>query len=457
MNSLQFIVGTFILSTATIPAFGDDLCTDDSTIEQAIDGDIRHGRTVATDGSILVVGDYSADNYRGAMMIRQWSGGSWTEQQVVYGVDDYDEFGTSVAVANNIVLATASESVDGDVDIIELVDGAWTRTGSLVMPEGWQCAHYGLAMTATWAAVPLVNSDSGFAAVGMWRQSDGAWAIEQTIELGQQSSVDTDMHDDQMVIGWSGADDDTDDEGLVEVYEVDEFDTWNPIADFPGGEANGFSGQMVSIYDDRVAFASGGSYLTNGEWPAKIEVWDFTLVDGWVENWASVFGEFDQLNDLDLGDGVLAAAIWGIDGWSTVTVHPETGMELSFHDQGGEGYGPRYTVDVGVGMVLYDVTLDDESREVRWRPAHDCDQNGVSDACDNLLGSADLDVNGQLDRCECLGNINPHIDANVDVDDISAVLFHWGSETGHADCDGDGTCGVLDLLIILENWGECEE
>jgi hypothetical protein len=453
------LIGMFILSTGTLPAIAGSICQEESTIETIADGGIRHGRSVATDGSILVVGDYSADSYRGAIIIRQWSGGAWSEEQVVYGVDIYDEFGASVAVANNVVLATASEALDGDVDIIELVLGAWTRTGSIVMPEGWQCVQRGLAMTDTWAAIPLVHSDSGFAAVGMWRQSGGIWTIEQTIELGQASGIHIDMHEDQMVIGWYEADGVTVYEGLVEVYEVDEFDTWNSTAAIPGGSAYLLSGQIVSIFDDQIAFASGGWYLTSNEWPAMVDVLNHSPGDGWVETWSNVVGDSYQFNDLDLGDGIIAAVIWDSDehdGWQTVIADPATGMELSFHDPGGEGHGPRYVASVGEGMVLYDVTLEDGSREVRMRPAADCDQNGVKDACDDLLGAADLDANGELDRCECAGNLNPHIDVNVDADDILDVLFYWGTETGHGDCDGDGVCGVLDLLIILENWGECE-
>ena len=459
MNSVRLIVGTFILSIGTLPTAGEAICQEESTIEQIVDGGIRHGRAVATDGSILVVGDYSADTYRGAIIIRQWSGGAWAEKQVVYGVDHYDEFGASVAVANNIVLATAPETTSGDVGIIELVLGAWTRTGSIVMPEGWQCAQRGLAMTDTWAAIPLVNSDNGFAAVGMWLQSGGIWAIEQTIELGQESDIHIDMHEDQMVIGWSQADGDTVNEGLVEVYEVNEYDIWNSTAAFPGGSAYLLSGQIVSIFEDQVAFASGGWYVTSNEWPARVDVLNHSPGDGWAETWSNVVGDSYQFNDLDLGDGVIAAVLWNSDehaGWQTVIADPVTGMELSFNDPGGEEHGPRYVVNVGEGMVLYDVTLDDGSRQVRMRPADDCDQNGVKDACDDEFGAADLDANGELDRCECLGNINPHIDANVDADDILDVLLYWGTETGHGDCDGDGVCGVLDLLIILENWGECE-
>lgn len=459
MNAVRLIVGTVLLLAATLPATGDANCQEESTIEAIVDGGIRHGRSVATDGSILVVGDYSADSNGGAIIISQWSGVAWTEQQVVYGVIPFGELGSSVAVANGVVLATAPETADGDVDIIQLVLGDWTRTGSIVMPEGWQCAQRGLAMTVTWAAIPLANSDTGFAAVGMWRQSGGVWAIEQIIELGQSSSIDIDMHDDQMVIGWFEADGDTVNEGLVEVYEVNEFDTWNSTAAFPGGSANLLSGQIVSIFDDQIAFASGGWYVTGNEWPARVDVLNNSPGDGWAETWSNVVGDSYQFNDLDLEDGIIAAVVWSSDehdGWQTVIADPATGMELSFHDPGGEGHGPRYVASVGKGMVLYDVTLEDGSRQVRMRPADDCDQNGVKDACDDEFGAADLDANGELDRCECAGNINPHIDANVDADDILDALLYWGTETGHGDCDGDGVCGVLDLLIILENWGECE-
>ncbi|MCH8345266.1 MAG: hypothetical protein IH983_14950, partial [Planctomycetes bacterium] len=53
--------------------------------------------------------------------------------------------------------------------------------------------------------------------------------------------------------------------------------------------------------------------------------------------------------------------------------------------------------------------------------------------------AADLDGNG-----------------SVGILDLLVLLSAWGTNPGHpADFDGDGTVGILDLLTLLANWGPC--
>ncbi len=47
-------------------------------------------------------------------------------------------------------------------------------------------------------------------------------------------------------------------------------------------------------------------------------------------------------------------------------------------------------------------------------------------------------------------------DGSVGILDLLALLAAWGPNPGHqADLDGDGTVGILDLLTLLANWGPC--
>jgi hypothetical protein len=238
---------------------------------------------------------------------------------------------------------------------------------------------------------------------------------------------------------------------------------WEQVATLSGTSMNEQKGQCVAVHNGRIAYSSGGFYATGDDWPARIVTIEFEEGVGWRQLAAFESDLQEQVNDLDLDGDVVAAVIWdyagGGDGqnWRTVVADPETLEELSFVDPGGPGHGPRYQVSIGGDMVLYDATLDDASRIARLRVANDCDLNGSQDVCDRAnYAGADLNEDGELDRCICPGNVNPHVDNTVDSADISEALFlYWGDDTGHADFDGDGLCDVRDLLIILEHWGDC--
>ena len=86
----------------------------------------------------------------------------------------------------------------------------------------------------------------------------------------------------------------------------------------------------------------------------------------------------------------------------------------------------------------------------------DCNENGQPDACDIFEGSSqDQNGNGIPDECETPGDLDG--DGVVGVLDLLILLSNWGpcDDCGNcpADLDGDCTVGVTDLLILLGNWG----
>lgn len=90
--------------------------------------------------------------------------------------------------------------------------------------------------------------------------------------------------------------------------------------------------------------------------------------------------------------------------------------------------------------------------EIR-RISYDCNGNGVSDFVDVATGtSSDLNGNGYPDECETPGDLNG--DGSVNVLDLLLLLTDWGPCLGcAADLNGDGAVDVLDLLEMLTNWG----
>lgn len=82
----------------------------------------------------------------------------------------------------------------------------------------------------------------------------------------------------------------------------------------------------------------------------------------------------------------------------------------------------------------------------------DCDGNGRPDVCD-LADGGDQDGDGELDACQCIGDIDG--DGQVGVEEILTVIEHWGSAGSPADVDGSGVVDTGDVLLILSHWGAC--
>ncbi len=86
----------------------------------------------------------------------------------------------------------------------------------------------------------------------------------------------------------------------------------------------------------------------------------------------------------------------------------------------------------------------------------DCNDNGVSDACDIASGTSDdINGNGIPDECECWGDLNG--DGVIDLADLAQLLGNYGTtsgavyEDGDMDCDGD--VDLSDLAALLGVYG----
>lgn len=86
----------------------------------------------------------------------------------------------------------------------------------------------------------------------------------------------------------------------------------------------------------------------------------------------------------------------------------------------------------------------------------DCDDNGLVDIYEIAFeGAPDVDNNGLLDDCECVGDFNG--DNIVDSFDLNVILGNFGGGA-FADINGDGVTDSIDLNIILGNFGQpCPE
>lgn len=150
---------------------GDDACTDQLSMEIAIDGaggDL-YGYSVDIDGSRAIVGAPYDDNGKGinsgAAYILEKISGNWVEvaKILVPDGDADDLFGESVAISGNLVIIGASKYAGKGAAFIFSGSGAtWTLVKKLVPADGAANDDYGVSVdiTATNAIVGAANDDA---------------------------------------------------------------------------------------------------------------------------------------------------------------------------------------------------------------------------------------------------------------------------------------------------------
>ena len=94
---------------------------------------------------------------------------------------------------------------------------------------------------------------------------------------------------------------------------------------------------------------------------------------------------------------------------------------------------------------------------VEW--SADCNNDGTVDYGQILRGELpDINHNGTLDTCECIGDI--YVDRIINGGDLGVLLAYWGPTTNAAasiacDLNVDGVVSGSDLGILLAYWGPC--
>ncbi|MDP6312350.1 MAG: hypothetical protein QF781_09385, partial [Phycisphaerales bacterium] len=170
--------------------------------------------------------------------------------------------------------------------------------------------------------------------------------------------------------------------------------------------------------------------------------------------------EDSQINYLAIEGDDLVVVLWS-------NVHSES--EFSTHHlqrssgvwyyqgelapNGAETDYPRYVAAMDDGMLVMDGGNATTERVAWVLPPNDCDDTGKADSCEVLLPGADGNSDSIIDRCACPGDLD--FNGDRDGEDIVAFLSLWAGATAAGDLDADGEVGVLDLLVILTQWGDC--
>jgi len=94
-------------------------------------------------------------------------------------------------------------------------------------------------------------------------------------------------------------------------------------------------------------------------------------------------------------------------------------------------------------------------------PMRDCNHNGIVDLRDILTGvSTDANNNGIPDSCEPTCDTDTNGTHGTDIDDLVAVITHWGScppspAPCAADVNFDHVVNIDDLSAVIISWGVC--
>lgn len=163
------------------------------------------GRSVAFDGDRVVIGDNNnptmEQSWSGSAYVFKRDGTDW-KQEAALGRDAEDLFGTSVAVAGDIVLVGAPYAEPdgqetGAVYVYEQAEGEWQRRTTLTSDNSVDDKRFGqsIALDGDTAVVGAPGNEGGSAYV--FEQIDNGWTRRSRL-----TATDTDSPDD---FGWSVA------------------------------------------------------------------------------------------------------------------------------------------------------------------------------------------------------------------------------------------------------------
>jgi FG-GAP repeat len=153
-------------------------------------GSEYYGWSVATTGSIAVVGIHPTVPAPGLVEVFTRSGASWTHSQTVTPSDGAagDEFGQAVAVSGSVIVLGAPAKGDhGAVYVFTDSGGSWTQTQELSSPDPGDFNFGGAVATSNKGNTILVRADTtttgGGArrAVYVFSKSGSSWTESQKL------------------------------------------------------------------------------------------------------------------------------------------------------------------------------------------------------------------------------------------------------------------------------------
>lgn len=459
----HLLIAPLLIAAATSAATAQSCPTSDTWPATGGDG-IRYGRAVDIDPSFLAIGDYSANTYTGAVFVHEWDGGTWSEPQVLTGTATYEEFGTSVCLSDGWIALSAPSYNNGAIDLYHHDGTDWNYEDSYETPAGYELRH--MSLSYPWLAVAELADSGAVMRIHLLQHDVGSntWPVSDTLIMPADSGYTAFISLDQnyLAIGLPAADLGANVNcGVVHTYKL-VGGVWTALAYSTMNEPGGEYGQYVQLDSttQTVAFSQHGSYATEFD-DSILSIHKYNGLT-WIPEpisgsmpWSVIDS---QISNIALDGDDLVVVLWSTELYNFSTHHLQRSEGMWYYQ--GEitpadavTNEPRYVAAMNNGMIAMDGGTSETERVVWALPAEDCDGSGRSDACEVLIPEADGNGDGILDRCMCPGDLdfNSHRDGN----DIILFLGLWASSSPAGDLNVDGAVNVLDLLIVLEQWGAC--
>lgn len=211
---------------------------------------------------------------------------------------------------------------------------------------------------------------------------------------------------------------------------------------------NGLAAEIVDcVFRENAAFRGGALFL--GVLDALVDGCEFARNEADYDSGAITINQSGEAMSIALANNLFCR--------NSAPEFPDIGPATpAWTDLGGNTFAaicPEDDLDAdGVADIV------DNCPGIANPDQADCDGNGTGDACDIAAGAADINLNGVLDQCECLGDVLA--DGLVNGADLGAVLAYWGPVTSSplsqaCDINRSGAVDAADLTVVLSSWGVC--
>ena len=372
-------------------------------------------------GSVALYSNLDTGEFTEAQVLTASNGGGW------------EHFGMSVRMDGDLLIAGAPqhpiESREGAAYVFRLgSDGTWTEEAMLQADNGAWGDFFGhsVDIDGDTAVVGAYRSDSNGntsgAAYVFTRQGDGTWAQGQQLSSSTQTvrfGTSVAIEGDTIIVGSPRDNIDGIAAGGAYIFNRNTDQTWTETTRLTPDDLGAFDffGFAVAIGPDG-GTAMVSSLFGDQAGPNAGTVYSFALLtDGsWGQDQVLIpfgEGEYEKFgSSIDLGDG---HAVIGSQGYTGTTGH---------------------------GFIYVDVESDGWVQSAR-------------------LETTDGDTGAEVGFSAAIGGLGGHhvvLGApRQDETAGAAYLYELDRSMPHGDLDKDGDIDILDLILVIGQWGDCPD
>ena len=425
---------------------------------QAFDGifDDRYGWSIAVSGNVVVVGSRDDEHEGfdvGSAYVYRFVDSQWIFEAKLIPPDGefLDRYGKSVAIENDVLVVGSYLDDDGDnrsgSAYVYRFDGSnWQMDTKLVASDPAEGAEFGHSVAIEDNVIVVGARDffNGSAGAAYVFRFDGVqWLQEAKLEASDGQDLDffgddVDISGNSIIVGAMGNDEAADRAGAAYIYSFNG-KAW-------GGEQKVFAanasynelfGRSVAIDGDLAICGSSADSPT-----------------GSVTVFQSVNGDWIWIERIEASDGSPGDQFSG----HGIAIQDNIAVVNASNHHHGDEVGSSYVFS-GLKFIDCNNNFVSDPCEIADGASQDCNSNFVPDECDIAEGiSNDNNANGIPDECECLWDING--DGEVGVLDLLEVVHNLGQCIDPDNCpwdiDANGVVNGRDVKEVATHFGDCE-